>query len=338
MALYSVGVNNIDPAKARITVAEIGLLWIVSQSHLKPSSMAVVESAWRLHVRPVWGTIPVGEVRHSEIQTWVARLSAGTSLKAKPKSPALVHRAHGVLFAILEVAVRNHQISSNPAHGVGLPRRGGRPHRYLTHEHLHDLAEQCGAHATLIRLLAYTGLRWGEVTALTVHDIDRQARRIRVTRNAVLVNGKVIVGTPKSHKQRSVPYPELLDSSLEFACRSKLDNDLLFPGPTGTFLITPTIKPWSWFDRALKSASLPEMTIHDLRHTAASLAISAGANVKAVQKMLGHASAAMTLDTYADLFDDDLNTVAVRLNEAAISSNVVRMWSEAQQIVAPTAR
>jgi len=171
-----------------------------------------------------------------------------------------------------------------------------------------------------------------------VHDVDRQARRIRVTRNAVPVNGKIIVGTPKSHKQRSVPYPELLDSSLEIACRSKLDNELLFPGPTGTFLITPTIKPWSWFDRALKSASLPEMTIHDLRHTAASLAISAGANVKAVQKMLGHASAAMTLDPYADLFDDDLNTVAVRLNEAAISSNVVRMWSEAQQIGATTAR
>ena len=80
------------------------------------------------------------------------------------------------------------------------------------------------------------------------------------------------------------------------------------------------------------------MTIHDLRHTAASLAISAGANVKAVQKMLGHASAAMTLDTYADLFDDDLNTVAVRLDRAAIASNVVRMWSEAQQIGATSAR
>jgi integrase len=51
-------------------------------------------------------------------------------------------------------------------------------------------------------------------------------------------------------------------------------------------------------------------TPHDLRHTAASLAVSAGANVKAVQKMLGHASAAMTLDIYADLFDDDLEAVA----------------------------
>lgn len=57
-------------------------------------------------------------------------------------------------------------------------------------------------------------------------------------------------------------------------------------------------------------------TVHDLRHTAASLAISAGANVKAVQRMLGHASAAMTLDTYADLFDDDLDYVAQALSRA----------------------
>ncbi|MCU1508892.1 MAG: integrase [Glaciihabitans sp.] len=88
--------------------------------------------------------------------------------------------------------------------------------------------------------------------------------------------------------------------------------------------------PNSWFDKALEKAGLPSMTIHDLRHTAASLAISAGANVKAVQRMLGHASAAMTLDTYADLFDDDLDSVAIRLSEAALAVNVVKMWSETQ--------
>ncbi|KQT74118.1 integrase [Microbacterium sp. Leaf436] len=58
------------------------------------------------------------------------------------------------------------------------------------------------------------------------------------------------------------------------------------------------------------------MTVHDLRHTAASLAISSGANVKAVQRMLGHASAAMTLDVYADLFDDDVDTVSAALDAA----------------------
>ena len=63
----------------------------------------------------------------------------------------------------------------------------------------------------------------------------------------------------------------------------------------------------------------PRITIHDLRHTAASLAVAAGANVKAVQRMLGHASAAMTLDVYADLFDDDLDAVADALDRHAAS-------------------
>lgn len=60
----------------------------------------------------------------------------------------------------------------------------------------------------------------------------------------------------------------------------------------------------------------PRLTLHDLRHTAASLAVSAGANVKALQRMLGHPSAAMTLDVYADLFDDDLDSVAAALDDA----------------------
>jgi len=68
--------------------------------------------------------------------------------------------------------------------------------------------------------------------------------------------------------------------------------------------------------------TFPRVTAHALRHTAASLAISAGANVKVVQRMLGHASAAMTLDVYADLFDDDLTGVADRLDET-----VGKLWS-----------
>jgi integrase len=63
--------------------------------------------------------------------------------------------------------------------------------------------------------------------------------------------------------------------------------------------------------------AFPRISIHDLRHSAASLSVSAGANVKAVQRMLGRASAAMTLDVYADLFDDDLDAVAIALNRAA---------------------
>ncbi len=71
------------------------------------------------------------------------------------------------------------------------------------------------------------------------------------------------------------------------------------------------------FDPALSAAELGVLTPHELRHTAASLAVAAGANVKAVQRMLGHASAAMTLDVYSGLFDDDLDAVADRLDAAA---------------------
>ena len=72
--------------------------------------------------------------------------------------------------------------------------------------------------------------------------------------------------------------------------------------------------------------SFPVITPHDLRHTAASLSISAGANAKAVQTMLGHASAAMTLDTYSDLFPDDLDGVAARLDEVARALSVGFLW------------
>ncbi|ODQ85665.1 hypothetical protein BHQ17_22600 [Mycolicibacterium holsaticum] len=68
------------------------------------------------------------------------------------------------------------------------------------------------------------------------------------------------------------------------------------------------------------------------RHTAASLAVSAGANVKAVQKMLGHASAAMTLDVYADLFNDDLEAVATALDAARLRESVGNMWARDRQV------
>ena len=77
-----------------------------------------------------------------------------------------------------------------------------------------------------------------------------------------------------------------------------------------------------WFDPAASEVGPDGITPHALRNTAASLAVSAGAHVKSVQRVLGYASAAMTLDTYADLFDDDLDNVAWALNEIALKSDV----------------
>nr|WP_281170193.1 site-specific integrase [Glaciibacter superstes] len=233
-----------------------------------------------------------------------------------------MHRAYGILAAVLDVAVRDRRIPSNLARGVGLPRKVSRQHRYLTHDELGRLAESSGQHELLMLFLGCTGLRWGEATALRIRNVDFDRNRVNVVENAVLVSGEVIVATPKAHKRRAVPHSPFLTFSLRDAIQSRQPDDFLFPDRLGAHQTTPTIRANSWLNRALGSAGLPPMTIHDLRHTTASLAISAGVIVKSVQKMLGHASATMTLDIYANLFDDDLNDVAKRLNEVIVMCGV----------------
>jgi integrase len=308
----------IDAASGRLPVGALGPQWLSTQTQLKPSSLRPIEIAWRLYVQPRWGHVPIGDIRHSDVQQWISGISS-------ERSATTALRAFGVLASILDTAVRDRQIATNPARGVRLPRKVPKHHRYLTHDEVHALAEASGKHKTLILVLSYTGLRWGEVVGLRVSDFDPERRRLTVVNNAVEVGGNIIIGTPKSHKQRSVPIPAFLLPDVASACDGKQPNDLIFSGPAGGHLVRATRGERTWFKAALADADLGPMTIHDLRHTAASLAVSSGANVKAVQRMLGHASAAMTLDVYADLFEDDLDTVAERLNDAALKSIAAKM-------------
>jgi integrase len=172
-----------------------------------------------------------------------------------------------------------------------------------------------------VLVLSYTGLRWGEAVGLRVQDLDVLRKRATVSENAVQTGKRIHVGTPKAHKRRTVPLPGFLLPHLARQCEGKDRAGLLWPGDDGGHLRRP--HPTSgWFAKAVTKSEVPRITPHDLRHTAASLAVSAGANVKAVQKMLGHASAAMTLDTYADLFDDDLEAVATALDQARSRESV----------------
>ena len=114
---------------------------------------------------------------------------------------------------------------------------------------------------------------------------------------------------------RSVPLPRSLVDPLAQHVAGRAPDELLFTSPGGAVLGIGNFRKLV-FDEAARRAGLDGLTPHELRHTAASLAVSAGANVKAVQRLLGHASAAMTLDVYSGLFDDDLDAVADRLDEA----------------------
>jgi len=123
-----------------------------------------------------------------------------------------------------------------------------------------------------------------------------------------------------------VPVPQFVLDELSIQCRGKAHGDLVFPGRDGGYLPRPKSST-GWFQAAVKRAGIQKITPHDLRHTCASLAVSAGVNVLALQRMLGHTSAAMTLDTYSDLFDDDLDAVAVTLHTRYSRSSVGKVWA-----------
>ena len=103
--------------------------------------------------------------------------------------------------------MRSGRVRANPARGLNLPRIRRRDYVFLTHEQVHHLADASGRWRLLILLLAYTGLRWGEATALRVSDVDLARRRIDVCRAYADVGGHLVLGSPKSHQSRTVPLP-----------------------------------------------------------------------------------------------------------------------------------
>jgi integrase len=125
-----------------------------------------------------------------------------------------------------------------------------------------------------------------------------------------LVNGVQTWGTPKGHERREVPIPPFLIEELAVHVAGRGHDELVFAGVRGGGALRAPVFRRATFDRAATSIGMPGLHPHELRHTAASLAIASGADVKVVQTMLGHASAAMTLDQYGHLFGDRLDEVA----------------------------
>jgi len=118
---------------------------------------------------------------------------------------------------------------------------------------------------------------------------------------------------PKDYDARSIPVPASILAELKSHAGGKEGGSPAFAAARGGWLRGRVFRR-GWLDDAGTMIGQDGLTPHELRHTAASLAISAGANVKAVQRMLGHASAAVTLDVYSDLFDSDLDAVSAALN------------------------
>lgn len=273
------------------------------------------KSTWRNHLLPQWGERPVSTIKKTEVQAWI------TESHRNGTSRAVLQQALAMTRLLFRHAVETERILVNPAAGVKLPPREEVERPILTMPQVQALAEAAGEHySTLILTLAKTGLRFGEASALRVMDVDLGRSRLEVRKAFSDVGGRLVEGPPKTGATRSVGFPSHLREGIERHTAYKDPTDRVFTTVAGYLLRNENFRS-RIFTKAREEAStvlgspLPPVTVHDLRHTAASLAISSGANVKVLQRMLGHATADMTLNRYGHLFESDLDSVATRMNQ-----------------------
>jgi integrase len=300
----------IAPEAGNIPLAEAAADWLAGLD-IKPKTRAGYESLLRSRVLPAFGDLPLNRITPAMVRNWIAHMST------EGLSASRIKQAKQVLSAPLELAVVDGVIARSPTSGVKAPTVRRREQRFLTAEQVTLLAAsaedtQDGA-GLVVETLAWVGMRWGELVALKRHRIQLLRRRIEIAESATELGSGLSWGTPKTHERRLVTMPAFLADQLAPHLGTITDDDLVFTAPKGGPLRSSPFRQAVW-KPAIETAGLGQLRIHDLRGTAASLMISSGANIKAVQRQLGHASAAMTLDLYGHLYEDDLDTLSDALD------------------------
>ena len=276
----------------------------------------------RVWVLPQWGDVALKDITTVRIQHWYVSLAEGKAPYGGERGcgsalSASSIRSVGkiVLGSILDVAVENRWIDANPVAKAKVPHNRAVQRRiYLAPQEIKVIAGQMDeANATAVYLLAYTGLRIGEALALRCGDVDLSRNRINVLRTQSVDAGSRLVETlSKGNRTRVVPIPSQLLPRVKTLLEDHGPEDYLLRGPRSGRQSTTNWRNRVWAP-ALRDAGMQDiegLVIHSLRHTYASLAIKAGADVKTLQAVLGHASATETLDTYADLWPNRTGEVA----------------------------
>ena len=310
--------SYVDPRLGQRTLAEVMEDWYASATpSLKPKTRASYRGLIDVRILPYLGRRHVASLVPSDIQKWVNDLTAASL------SSSRVRQAHIVLGMALDAAVHDGIIARNPARrsGVKLPKLERRQPIALQPEHVERIARACPEpYDLLVRLLGTTGLRWGEAAALRRRSVDLLGRRLLISESLAEVGGELTFGPTKSHAERGVP----LTASLTAALGTHLDervgtnmDALVFMSAKGHPLRYANFRREVWAP-ALRSAKVPRIGLHVLRHSAASAMIRAGASPKALQTILGHQSAGFTLSVYGHVFEQDLAALAERL-EAVVA-------------------
>ena len=303
----------IDPKRGRAPLSSVAAQWLESRQSVKRRTLEADRAAFRLHIEPRFGGVPIASITSAEVAQWVG------GLVASGRSPSTAARYLATLRSILAFGVADGRLALNPAASVKAPTAGRvrREGQFLTRAELEELAQACsGVYADVVKVLGLAGLRWGELAGLRVSDrISVPGPGLRVQR-AVLASsegGGLYVDTLKGRRARTVPLVTDLAAIIDSWALDKAGDTWLFDAPRGGPLSESNWKRAVGWKQAIIAIGRPTLRVHDLRHTCASVWLGAGADPKVVQRILGHASAAMTMDLYGHLIDQNLWDAAARI-------------------------
>lgn len=306
-----------DPDAARRTWGEWCDEWWPTRE-VEASTLRVDVGRRRTHLDPRWADVPIGSIRRHDIKEWAA------AMRRRGVGASTAQRAVHLFSASLAGAVDAEIIDANPAARIKLPKGGQVMERYLTREEFAAVLDELPTtHDQLVAsVLAYTGLRWGEMAGLHWDRVDLDRGVLRVVETFDEKNGN-IKAYPKGRQARDVPVPGWLVDQLGELDRPKrgarcgLDHAqgrcrsaLVLTTESGTVM-----RNSNWADTfrdAVDRAGVGHCRPHDLRHTYASWLIQSGVPLAEVGRLMGHVSTATT-QKYAHLADTPTDAVMAAL-------------------------
>ena len=297
------------------------------ETHSKPTLRASTQNNYENvihnHVLPEIGKIPLNKLSQNDLQQFYGRLKKNgrkrlTEQYGAGLSNRMVRMCHATCRSALEKAVQDGLIRVNPALGYKLPPKKAREMQVLTREELQRFLIQAkfeGYYEVFLLDLA-TGLRRGELMALQWDDLNFKTGVLNVNKQVYDVRGQLQISTPKTKNSiRKIVLPPAVVAVLQ-EYKKTVDSRWMFPSPVKEDCpITPGVVRRR-LQLILEHAGCKHVRFHDLRHTFATLALENGMDVKTLSAMLGHVSAATTLDIYTHITGDMQRAAAASIDRS----------------------
>lgn len=267
-------------------------------ARLKQSTLLTKKAVLQTHILPFFGSKPINEIKASDVRRWQAKLMSSPN----NYSQTYLKKINTELNSIINYAKRFYDLNTNPCGKAGtIGKAKAEEMDYWTYDEyiaFREGVKDKPLSYICIEVLYWTGMREGELLALSPADIDLDNKTISINRTYQRIEGKDVFTSPKTRKsKRKIPIPDFLCQELSDYIQSRymLDADeRLFP-VTKSYLSHEMI-------RGCKNTGVKKIRIHDIRHSHASLLINQGCDALMLADRLGHEKVSTTLNTYSHLF------------------------------------